>query len=122
MVHLRGTQDQKDPEGNNGGGGIIHGIYGGIWRRIRGGWLPTLDTNLRVSGDNLVQFKFYEKTTCSKKTVQRTSAMEENSKIQTVSNDLVRRLGNTRESMGVVEMCRVVDQYGQKLVKTVVFP
>ena len=85
---------------------------------FEGGWLPTLDTNLRVGGDNLVQFKFYEKTTCSKKTVQKTSAMEENSKIQTVSNDLVRRLGNTRESMGAVEMCKVVDQYGQKLINS----
>ena len=83
-----------------------------------GGWLPTLDVSLRVEKDNSVQFKFYEKATCSKKTVQKDSAMEENSKIQTVSNDLVRRLSNTRGSMGADEQCKVVDGYAQKLVNS----
>ena len=62
---------------------------------FKGGWLPTLDTNLRVGDDNIIQFKFYEKETSTKKTVQRSSAMEENSKIKILSNDLVRRLANT---------------------------
>ena len=73
---------------------------------FKDGWLPTLDVSLRVDENNTVQFKFYEKDTCSKKTVQKDSAMEENSKIQTVSNDLVRRLNNTRESMGSTELTR----------------
>ena len=38
---------------------------------FEGGWLPTLDTNLRVGGDRLVQFKFYEKSICSKKTFRK---------------------------------------------------
>ena len=82
---------------------------------FEGGWLPTLDTELKVDKANQVQFKFYEKSTSSKKTVQRDSAMEENSKIQTVSNNLVRRLCNTGESMGAREQCKVVDDYAQKL-------
>ena len=82
---------------------------------FEGGWLPTLDTNLKVDNTNQVQIKFYEKDTCSKKTVQMDSAMEENAKIQTVSNDLVRRLCNTGESLGAREKCRVVDSYAQKL-------
>ena len=77
-----------------------------------------MDSNLRVGTDNIVQFKFYEKETSTKKTVQKSSAMEENSKIQTLSNDLVRRLANTRESMGAAEKCRVVDGYGQKLANS----
>ena len=85
---------------------------------FEGGWLPTLDVNLLVDKANTVQFKFYEKTTCSKKTVQIDSAMEEDSKIQTVSNDLVRRLCNTRETMGPEEQRRVVDGYRQKLVNS----
>ena len=48
---------------------------------FEGGWLPTLDTNLKVDNTNQVQIKFYEKDTCSKKTVQMDSAMEENAKI-----------------------------------------
>ena len=85
---------------------------------FEGGWLPTLDTNLKVGSDNQIQFKFYEKSTCSKKTVQKDSAMEENAKIQTVSNDLVRRLCNTGESLGAREQCKVVDDYGQKLANS----
>ena len=34
---ISGEHRTKEIEGNNGGGGIILGIYGGIWRRIRGG-------------------------------------------------------------------------------------
>ena len=34
------------------------------------GWLPTLDTSLRVNGKNQIEFKFYEKPEASKKTVQ----------------------------------------------------
>ena len=83
-----------------------------------GGWLPTLDLNLKVNKANLIEFKFFEKDTCSKKTVHKDSAMEENSKIQTVSNDLVRRLCNTRQSMGAEEQQKVVDQYGQKLANS----
>ena len=82
------------------------------------GWLPTLDTNLRVDNANQVQFKFYEKETCAKKTVQKQSAMEENAKIQTVSNDLVHRLNNTMESLGAKELELVVDSYGQKLLNS----
>ena len=82
------------------------------------GWLPTLDVSLKVDKDNSVQFKFFEKDTCSRKTVHKDSAMEENAKIQTVSNDLVRRLCNTRESMGAVELGAVVDGYGQKLTNS----
>ena len=85
---------------------------------FEGGWLPTLDVNLKVDKANTVQFKFYEKETCAKKTVQKDSAMEENSKIQTVSNDLVRRLNNTRESMGAREQIKVVNDYGQKLINS----
>ena len=57
-----------------------------------GGWLPTLDTCLKVREDNIVEHKFYEKETSSSKTVQKRTAFEENSKIQVVSYDLVRRL------------------------------
>ena len=53
-----------------------------------------LDTCLHMAEDNTVQYKFYEKPTCSSKTVQAKTAMNENSKIQIVSNDLVRRLMN----------------------------
>ena len=82
------------------------------------GWLPTLDINLKVGPNNLVAFKFYEKETCTRKTALRSSAMEENAKIQTLSNDLVRRLCTTVESMGAEELRSIVDGYGQKLINS----
>ena len=78
---------------------------------FEGGWLPTLDTSLKVGGDNMIKFKFYEKETASKRTVQRRTAMEQNSKLQIVSNDLVRRMCNTMEELREIERYRVIDEY-----------
>ena len=49
-------------------------------------------------------------------TVQQKTAMNENTKIQVVSNDLVRRFLNSSEELGSKEKARIVDQYGQKLL------
>ena len=50
--------------------------------------------------------------------VQKVSAMEENSKMKTLANDLTRRLLNTSETLGLEERVRVVDNYSQKLVNS----
>ena len=85
---------------------------------FEGGWLPTLDTSLKVGGDNQIMFKFYEKETTSKRTVQKRTAMEQNTKIQIVSNDLVRRMCNTMEELGEQERHVVIDGYAQKLLNS----
>ena len=59
------------------------------------GWLPTLDTSLRVNQDNIVEYRYYVKPTNTNTTIQSASAMSENPKMQCISNDLVRRLMNT---------------------------
>ena len=65
-----------------------------------GGWLPTLDTSMKVTEENRLVSKFFEKDTTKDNTVQKDSAMEENSKIKILSNDLIRRLTNTMECLG----------------------
>ena len=60
-------------------------------------WLPTLDTKLRVKQDNQVDYCFYEKPTTSPVTVRKESALEENSKVQILSNNLIRMYYNTKE-------------------------
>ena len=45
-----------------------------------GGWLPTLDTCLRIEEDNTISYNYWEKDTCSKMTVQQKSAINENTK------------------------------------------
>ena len=85
---------------------------------FQGGWLPTLDTTLRVEEDNSIMYRHYEKETTTNQTVQKSSAMEENCKIQILANDLVRRLGNTQDDRNSEEISRVVDGYGQKLLNS----
>ena len=81
------------------------------------GWLPTLDTCLRVNKEtNQIEFNFYEKKEASKKTVQKNTAMEENAKLKIVSNDLMRRLYNTMEEIDQAEKWKILDQYSQKLL------
>ena len=47
------------------------------------GWLPTLDTSLRVNNGNQVEFKFFEKeTSCRTAALQSQSAMCKNMRMQ----------------------------------------
>ena len=82
------------------------------------GWLLTLDTTIKVEEDNTVMYRFYEKETTTNQTVQKSSAMEENCKIQILANDMVRRLANTREAVSNKEISRIVDGYGRKLLNS----
>ena len=54
----------------------------------------------------------------SKRTIQRTSAMGENTKMQILSQDMIRRLRITSESLGSGEKVAAVDQYTQKLINS----
>ena len=77
-------------------------------------WLPTLDTSLRVGEDNVAEYKYYEKPTTTNSTIGKTSAMGENAKIQTLSNDLLRRLLNTKVELHLKYREDMVDQYARK--------
>ena len=66
--------------------------------------------------DNQISYKYYEKETCAKKTVQARTAMNENMKMQILSNDTVRRLLTTKEDMGAKYKGAVIDQYAIKLL------
>ena len=80
------------------------------------GWLPTLDTSLRVGGNNCVEFKYYEKPTTANFSIHAASAMAENPKVQCLSNDVVRRLMNTMDELPGYRRAEVVDGYGIKLL------
>ena len=79
------------------------------------GWLPALDTGLRVEEDNTVRYNYYEKDTCTKMTIQSKSAMNENTKMQILSQDVVRRLFNIREELGAANSRALVEKYAVKL-------
>ena len=81
-------------------------------------WLPMLDTRLRVTGSNQVSHGYYEKPTNSNVTIQMRSAMTQDSKIQVLSNDLVRRLKNNSEKLGGGAKIEIVDNYTQTLLNS----
>ena len=80
------------------------------------GWLPTLDSKFRVEDNNQVSYMHYEKDTCSRRTIQTRTAMNENSKMQILANDMIRRLLTTKEDLGADVKGAVVDQYATKLL------
>ena len=80
------------------------------------GWLPTLDLKLRVNGSNQIEFAFYEKPTNTNVTIQLRSAMEENAKMRSLSNELVRWFLNTGEEKLSGEAGNLVDRYAEKLM------
>ena len=79
------------------------------------GWLPTLDTAIRVSEDNKILFKFWEKPTNSNRTLDRRTAMGENQKLQVLTQEVIRRLGNTYEGLVNEDYTRIIDDFCQKL-------
>ena len=77
--------------------------------------LPTLDLNIWIGKDNIIYYVFFEKSMASTQTIQRRSAMPENGRMATLNQELVRRMLNTSEDLGMEERVIVVDKYCQKL-------
>ena len=77
-----------------------------------------LDTSWKVGDKNNVLYRHYEKETTTNQTIQKSSAMGENMKVQIAAQDLVRRLSNIMEALRSKERVRVVDEYVQKLLNS----
>ena len=107
---------------------VVHGTMMGIeeyleftmetGEEFEGGWLPTLDINLKVDQNNQILYKFFEKPTASKVALLENTALGENMKIQSLVNDCIRRMGNTSEKVELGIRLDVVDKYGQKLLNS----
>ena len=62
-------------------------------------WLPTLDMDLRVRGDNIILYQFFEKPTSSKMCLQSDTALSQNGLVQSLVEDVKRRLLTTSEDV-----------------------
>ena len=80
--------------------------------------VPTLDINLWVREDHMIMYTFYEKPMSTNQVLHKDSAMPENTKIASLTQDLVRRMKNTSELVDKVERNKVVDNYAQKLANS----
>ena len=80
-----------------------------------GGVLPTLDLEIWVRDDNKVLFKYYKKPMVPNMVLHRRSAMPEGTRRATLNQELIRRMVNTSEMVGMKKRLEIVDRYAQKL-------
>ena len=59
-----------------------------------------MDCSVKVDSQNIILYRFYEKKTCSSRTVKKSSAMNVDTEVKVVSNDLIKKLMNTSNELG----------------------
>ena len=98
--------------------GVVEGLKFTIETKndFEDGKLPTLDINLFITEENRIGFNFYEKPTVSNLAILKRSALPENGKIQSLSNEVVRRLLNIKEGEKPEFKGAVLDRYAVKLL------
>ena len=80
------------------------------------GYLPILDCKMKmefVDGNNVIRYKFYKKPMATNEVTWRRSALPIRSKIDILTNDLVRRLrnGDKLSSKEEIEIMRTLYRY-----------
>ena len=76
--------------------------------------LPTLDMEIWIENSRIM-YKFWEKPMAAKTVIHRESALSENSKIASLSQEVMRRMKNTSEDVSMKERVGVINQYCTKL-------
>ena len=79
------------------------------------GWLPTLDTKLQVTAQNIILYHFYEKPTNPNTVLHLRTAMAEDSKITSLTNEVIRRLLTTSDRVTEKSRCAILDDFAQKM-------
>ena len=82
------------------------------------GVLPTLDLSIWVRDDNKTMYKFFQKPMASNMVLQRCSAMPENMRVASLTQEMIRRMLNTSEDLDDSARVEVVDEYAQKLINS----
>ena len=81
------------------------------------GTLPTLDTQIWMENE-LSLYKFYEKPMTNKRVLSRQTAMGENSKIASLTQEVIRRCRNTCHLLPQTDKNEVLDQFTVKLISS----
>ena len=84
------------------------------------GKLPTLDTRIWLHRPECKapEYEFYSKDVSSKYCILEKSALDYSQKINILSNDLVRRLFNTKETISQSRKDEIVDEFSLKLLRS----
>merc|ERR1711940_508845 len=83
-----------------------------------GGWLPTLDLEIRIDDQNRVVYRYYEKPMIPNMVLHRRSAMPESTRRSTLNQELIRRMINTSELVSLEERIDIIDKYAVKLMNS----
>ena len=81
------------------------------------GRLPTLDTYIWMEGGKFVN-TFYEKEMSAKTVIHRDLALSENSKMASLSQNVVRHMRNTSERFDISERVKVVNKFTQRMANS----
>ena len=82
------------------------------------GWLPTLDLSLKMSDKNQVMYKFFEKPTASRMCLQADTALGQSCLVQSLVQDIIRRMLNCSEHVNIDDRREVIDNFGQKMINS----
>ena len=81
-------------------------------------WLPTLDISLKVDGENIVLYRFFEKPTTSQVCLQANTALSQNGIVQALVEDTKRRLLNTSSKVSDSVKREIMDKWAQKMLNS----
>ena len=79
--------------------------------------LPTLDTRIWME-ERKVMYSYYEKPMSAKTVIMKNSALSENSKVASLSQDLVRRMKTTSQDLSMDRRIDIIDEYAAKLTRS----
>ena len=100
---------------------VMNGICGWLsltmeTEEMFGGWLPTLDLEIRIDDQNRVIYRYYEKPMIPNMVLHKRSAMPESTRRSTLNQELIRRMVNTSEMVSIEERVEIIDKYATKLM------
>jgi hypothetical protein len=104
---------------------ILEGTMGGLEEYLtftmeteedfQNNWLATLDTELKVNENNIIMYRFYEKPTNPNTVLHFRTAMAEDSKMRSLTNEVIRRMLTTGEMIPARDRCQILDNFAQKM-------
>ena len=102
---------------------IMNGICGWLsltmeTEEMFGGWLPTLELEIKTMDDNKVLFQYFDKPMVLNMVLHRRSAIPEATRRATLNQELIRRMVNTSKMVSDERRVEIVDKYSEKLMNS----
>ena len=86
-----------------------------IGEEFRDGKLPTLDTKIWIESGRKIMYEFFEKTMAANVLIQAKSALSDQVKVASLTQEVVRRLKHTRLELPHSSRMDVLESFSQKM-------